>query len=163
MRRFVVGFFAVVGFLTVLLILGSALLVSGLKPAVTPLAENIILNVDLTQGLAEGPHEDRLVRLLVGAKPTLRDVLDGIETAESDPRVQVLLARVGDDELGLAKTQDLLHWDRLTPDTPALVSPHATGSLRYVDTLERGDELWLYYECARADGSHSLRLSRIAV
>jgi protease-4 len=107
MRRFVIGFFAVVGFLTVLLILGAALLVTGLKPQVTPLAENIILNIDLTQGLAEGPREDRLVRLLVGAKPTLRDVLDGIETAAGDPRVRALLARVGDDELGLAKTQEL--------------------------------------------------------
>src|SRR5262249_33237973 len=45
--------------------------------------------------------------LLVGAKTTLRDVLDGIEKAAGDPRVQVLLARVGDDELGLAKTQEL--------------------------------------------------------
>src|SRR5216683_2706552 len=107
MRRFVIGFFAVVGFLTVLLILGAVLLVTGLKPHVTPLAENIILNIDLTQGLAEGPREDRLVRLLVGAKPTLRDVLDGIETAAGDPRVQALLARVGDDELGLGKTQEL--------------------------------------------------------
>jgi len=107
MRRFVIGFFAVVGFLTVLLILGAVLLVTGLKPHVTPLAENIILNIDLTQGLAEGPREDRLVRLLVGAKPTLRDVLDGIETAAGDPRVQALLARVGGDELGLGKTQEL--------------------------------------------------------
>ena len=33
--------------------------------------------------------------------------LDAIETASSDPRVKVLLARVGDDELGLAKIQEL--------------------------------------------------------
>src|SRR5713101_7692353 len=107
MRRFVIGFFATFGFLTVLLIVGAVLLVTGLKPHVTPLADNIILNIDLTQGFAEGPREDRLVRLLVGAKPTLRDVLEGIETAAGDPRVQVLLARVGDDELGLGKIQEL--------------------------------------------------------
>jgi protease IV len=107
MRRFVVGFFAAVGFLTVLLIVGAVLLVTGLKPHVTPLADSIILNIDLTQGLAEGPREERLLRLLVGAKPTLHDVLDAIETAAGDPRVQVLLARVGDDELGLGKTQEL--------------------------------------------------------
>jgi protease-4 len=107
MRRFIIGFFAAVGFLTVLLALGGVLLVSGLKPKVTPLAGNIILSVDLTQGLAEGPHEDRLLRLLVGGEPTLRDVLDGIETASGDPRVKGLLARVGDDGLGLAKIQEL--------------------------------------------------------
>jgi protease IV len=107
MRRIIVGFFAAVGFLTVLLVLGAALLIGGLKPTVTPLANNIILTVDLTQGLADGPREDRWLRLLVGAEPTLRDVLDGIETASGDPRVKVLLARVGDDELGLAKIQEL--------------------------------------------------------
>ena len=107
MRRLVVGFFAAVGFLTVLLILGAFLLTKELKPVVTPLADNIILTVDLTQSLAEGPREDRLLRLLVGAEPTLRDVLDGIEAASGDPRVKVLLARVGDDELGLGKMQEL--------------------------------------------------------
>ena len=107
MRRLIIGFFATVGFLTVLLIGGLALLVTGLKPRITSLADHIILNLDLTQGLAEGSDGDRLLRLLVGAEPTLRDVLDGIETAASDSRVQVLLARVGDDELGLGKIQEL--------------------------------------------------------
>ena len=107
MRRVVVGFFAVIGFLTVLLVFGAVLLVTGMKPHVTPLADNIILTVDLAQGLAEGPRQDRLLRLLVGSEPTLRDVLDAIETASADPRVKVLLARVGDDELGLGKVQEL--------------------------------------------------------
>jgi protease-4 len=107
MRRLVIGFFAAVGFLTVLLVVGAFLLTKQLKPVVTPLADNIILSIDLTQGLAEGPRQDRLLRLLVGSEPTLRDVLDGIETASGDPRVRVLLARVGDDELGLGKIQEL--------------------------------------------------------
>jgi protease IV len=107
MRRVLVGFFAAIGFLTTLTILGVFLLVAGLKPHVTPLAANVILNVDLTRGLAEGPRENRLLRLLVGAEPTLRDVLDAIETASNDPRVKVLLARVGSDELGLARIQEL--------------------------------------------------------
>ena len=94
MRRLVVGFFAVVGFLTVLVAVGVILLTTGTKPHVTPLADNIILNIDLTHGLAEGAREDRLLRLVVGTEPTLRDVLDAIETASGDPRVKVLLARV---------------------------------------------------------------------
>src|ERR1700758_5016832 len=107
MRRVLVRFFAAVGFLTTLTVIGAVLLVTGLKPQVTPLGANIILNIDLTQGLAEGAREDRLLRLLLGAKPTLRDVLDAIETASNDPRVKVLLARVGDDEFGLARIQEL--------------------------------------------------------
>jgi protease IV len=107
MRRLLVGFFAVVGFLTTLAVIGVVFLAAGLKPHVTPLASNVILNIDLTQGLADGPREDRLLQLLVGPKPTLRDVLDAIETASNDPRVKVLLARVGGDEIGLGRTQEL--------------------------------------------------------
>src|SRR5437868_9344489 len=107
MRRVLIGFLATIGFFTVLLIGAAALLVFGLKTKVTPLADHVILNIDLTQGLAEAPQGDRLLRLLVGPEPTLRDVLDAIETAAGDPRVEVLLARVGDDELGLGKIQEL--------------------------------------------------------
>ncbi len=41
------------------------------------------------------------LRLLVGAEPTLRDVLDAIEAAWQRSARQGVLARVGDDELGL--------------------------------------------------------------
>ena len=98
MRRYFVGFFAVIGFVTVLSVVGVLALVGGLKPSVTPLPGNILLTVDLTRDLPEGASEEPILRLLAGAKPTLRDFLDAIETAGNDPRVKVLLARVGDDD-----------------------------------------------------------------
>jgi protease IV len=107
MRRLLIGFFATIGFLTVLVAIGIALVIGGLKPSVTPLPSNMILTVDLTRGLPEGPSEDPFLRLLVGGKPTLRDFLDALEAAGNDPRVKVLLARVGDDELGLATVQEV--------------------------------------------------------
>ena len=107
MRRLIVGFFAAIGFFTMLLVGAVLVIVAGLRPSVTPLPANIILTVDLTRDLPEGASEDPLLRLIVGAKPTLRDVLDAIEAARDDPRVKVLLARVGDDELGLAKIQEV--------------------------------------------------------
>ena len=66
-----------------------------------------------------------------------------------------------EERLGLAVSPDLRRWERLSGEEPWLVSPHASGSLRYVDVLERDGGLWLYYEYARADGSHELRLSRV--
>ena len=107
MRRLIVGFFAAIGFFTMLFVGAVLVIVAGLRPSVTPLPANIILTVDLTRDLPEGASEDPLLRLIVGAKPTLRDVLDAIEAARDDPRVKVLLARVGDDELGLAKIQEV--------------------------------------------------------
>jgi protease-4 len=107
MRRLLVGFFAVIGFLTVLLGVGGVLAISGLKPSVTPLPGSIILTADLTRELPEGATEDPLRRLVFGSTPTLRDTLDAIEAAGNDARVKVLLARVGEDELGLAKIQEI--------------------------------------------------------
>lgn len=66
-----------------------------------------------------------------------------------------------EERLGVAVSFDLRSWLRVSPDGPWLVSPHATGSLRYADGVEVDGELWLYYEAARADGSHDLRLSRL--
>jgi protease IV len=107
MRRLLVGFFAVIGFLTVLLFAGGLLAVGGLRRSVTPLPGNIILTADLTRELPEGSTEDPLRRLVFGSTPTLRDTLDAIEAAGNDARVKVLLARVGEDELGLAKIQEI--------------------------------------------------------
>jgi protease IV len=107
MRRFIVGFFALIGLAAVLFLVAVLIVVGGLRPSVTPLPGNIILTADLTKGLPEGSSEDPLSRLLLGSKTTLRDFVDAIEAASNDSRVKVLLARVGDDELGLAKIQEV--------------------------------------------------------
>jgi len=66
-----------------------------------------------------------------------------------------------EEKTGLAITWDLREYMRLTPDGPALTSPHASGSLRYLDAVEAPDGIHCYYEYARPDGSHELRLSVI--
>jgi hypothetical protein len=66
-----------------------------------------------------------------------------------------------EERLGLAESPDLHAWTSASAEGPWLVSPHATGSLRYPDVLDRDDEWWIYYEYAREDGSHELRLNRI--
>jgi hypothetical protein len=61
---------------------------------------------------------------------------------------------------GLAISFDLRRWERITPDGPALTSPHASGSLRYVFPvrLPEGGTMY-FFESARSDGSHELRMS----
>ncbi|HEY3908968.1 MAG TPA: signal peptide peptidase SppA [Stellaceae bacterium] len=107
MRRLLVGFFAAIGVLAVLLVIAVTVVVVRLRPSTPPLPGKIILSVDLTQGLAEGGGETGWLRLVAGGKPSLRDFLDALEAAGADPRVKGLLARVGDDELGLAKVQQV--------------------------------------------------------
>ena len=62
-----------------------------------------------------------------------------------------------EERCGLAYSFDLRRWERATPMGPALVSPHGSGSLRYVDVIPRQGSLHFYYEYARPDGSHELR------
>ena len=49
-------------------------------------------------------------------------------------------------------------WKTITPDGPAFISPHASGSLRYIDAQVVGDDVFIFYEFARNDGAHDLRL-----
>lgn len=65
-----------------------------------------------------------------------------------------------EERCGLAFSLSLTEWLRLTPNGPRLTSRHGTGSLRYVDAIVVEDVLYLYYEYARADGSHELRMNR---
>ncbi len=64
-----------------------------------------------------------------------------------------------EERTGLAISKDLREVKSLTPDGPILVSPHNTGSLRYLDALPFADKIHYYYEYVRADGSHELRLN----
>ena len=47
--------------------------------------------------------------------------------------------------------------------TPVSTSPHASGSLRFVSVLPIAEGHRLYYEAARADGSHELRTELASV
>ncbi|NLC58431.1 MAG: hypothetical protein GX774_16480 [Armatimonadetes bacterium] len=67
-----------------------------------------------------------------------------------------------EERAGVATGPDLRHLQRQTVDGPALTSPHASGSVRYVEALRRPGEIHYYYEYARPDGSHELRVSRVA-
>ncbi len=68
-----------------------------------------------------------------------------------------------EERTGLAVSPDLRRWERVSPAAPALVSPHGSGSLRYIDAVQLPDRIHYYYEYARPDGSHELRLSVVRV
>jgi hypothetical protein len=64
-----------------------------------------------------------------------------------------------EEQAGLAVSTDLRTFTRLTPDGPWTTSGGGSGSVRYIDVLQDGPRLLYYYECARPDGSHDLRVS----
>jgi protease IV len=115
----------------------------------TALAEAIVLTIDLTGGLSDGPNPDAMSRLLFGEKTTLRDFVDAVGRAAADPRVKSLYVELGDDRLGLGKTQQVR-------DTIAAFRAKGKFAVAFADTFGEGgpgtrpyylatacDEVWL--------------------
>jgi len=151
MRRFFVGLFAVIGVLTVLGLLSIIGLVVGLVQysKAAPLPDSIVLAADLTGGLNDGPDADHASRLLFGSSTTLRDFVDAVDRAADDSRVKSLYIELGDDALGLGKTQQVR-------DTLAAFRAKGKFVVAFADTFGEGgpgtrpyylatacDEIWL--------------------
>ncbi|MGH3247569.1 MAG: S49 family peptidase, partial [Trebonia sp.] len=67
----------------------------------------LILELDLTDGIAEGPPADPISALLTMRKTRLHDLLDGLRRAADDDRVRILVVKVGGSGIGLAMAQEL--------------------------------------------------------
>ena len=65
-----------------------------------------------------------------------------------------------EERCGLAYSFDLRKFHRVTRHKPLVHQPNASGALRYFDVLRFVDHTYLYFETARADGGHDLRVLR---
>jgi len=107
MRRFVVGFFTVVGLIVVLLVVGGAIAWRVLVPPAPGIASSTILSLELGQSLAEASPADPYAKLFFEETPSLRDVLDALQRAGDDPRIKGVFARIASDEAATATVQEL--------------------------------------------------------
>jgi protease IV len=67
----------------------------------------LILELDLTDGLAEERPADPVSAVLGRRRLLLADVLDGLRRARGDHRVKALIAKLGGRDIGLATVQEL--------------------------------------------------------
>ncbi|WP_327589149.1 signal peptide peptidase SppA [Nonomuraea sp. NBC_00507] len=67
----------------------------------------LVLELDLTEGITEGPPTDPLAAVLSMRKTRLSDVLSGLRKARQDSRVKALIVKIGTAPLGLAMVQEL--------------------------------------------------------
>lgn len=93
-------------------------------------------------------YETRL-STLVYTPPVFTAFYDGIPSVEENY----------EEKTGMAITFDCRTFERVTPAGPLLTSPYGAGSLRYVEGVPVGEDFYFYYEYARPDGAHELRLS----
>jgi hypothetical protein len=68
-----------------------------------------------------------------------------------------------EEKCALALSRDLHHWETRSPSGPAFTSPHASTSLRYIDAKFANGTWHLFYEFARADGAHDMRVITCSV
>ena len=107
MVRVLVRIFAVIGLLSVLLMGGGVLLLTGIASDREALPEAVVLRLDLERPLRAAAADDPLEGLVTARGETLRDVVDALDRAAKDPRVKGLVARVGNNAQGIAATQEL--------------------------------------------------------
>ncbi|MGH7034070.1 MAG: signal peptide peptidase SppA, partial [Stellaceae bacterium] len=150
MRRLIVGFFAVMGAIFVLLIIAGVGL--GLFLSREPGARvesNTVLTLDLTGALPDEPGGQGLSEILFPSGMTLADTLGALSKASNDPRVTGLVARIGEGGMGFAEIQELR-------DAIAAFRAKGKRAIAYADTfgeLSSGtrsyylasafDEIWL--------------------
>jgi hypothetical protein len=68
-----------------------------------------------------------------------------------------------EERTGIAVSENLREWKVRTPRGPVLISPHATGSLRYIDAQTAGDNAIVFFELARADKAHEMRVASFPI
>ncbi len=103
MLRFFVRLFAIIGFLVVVII-GAT--VWFMRQHEETLPGSMVLNLDLDDPLSDQPSADAFATLL-GREASVRDVVDALDRARTDPRVKGLIVRIGGAEPGFAKAQEL--------------------------------------------------------
>ena len=145
MRRFVVGFFAVIGFLVFLVVVVAAGIAYWAAPVTPPVPGTTLLSLNLNQGFPEAPPADGLTRI-IGEEPlTMRDMLDTLEQAGNDPRVKGIFARMGDDDISVAQVQELR-------DAIAAFRAKGKFAIAYADSFgEFGPGIHSYYLASAFD------------
>ena len=107
MKRILVGGFAFIGALVVLLVV-IVLGLGGLAWTRTgPVPAQTILEVDLTRGLQEQVPDEPVTSFLLAKHLTVRDVVEALHRAATDDRVVALIARVGTAHMGVAQLQEV--------------------------------------------------------
>jgi protease IV len=145
MRRFIIGFFAILGaFVSLVMALLVAALIWG-APSTPTVADGTVLTLNLNKGLVDGPPPDALAAIFGEEQPTLHDALDALERAGADARVKGIFVRLGGNAIATAQVQELR-------DAIAALRAKGKFAIAYADTFgEFGPGTRAYYLGAAFD------------
>src|SRR5262245_49147773 len=107
MRRFIVGFLATVGFLALLAVGGIAAFIFSGPFSAKPLAQPIVLSLDLRKLPPESTGAGVFGGSLLHGSRDIVDTVQLLWQAADDSRVVGLFVDIGDESGGLARVQEL--------------------------------------------------------
>ena len=104
MKKVVIRILAVLGFIYLVTIIATIMLLSGRKGKVPG---TTILEANFEQPLVEDIPETTTAKFALQDRTTLRDVVDALDRGAADDRVKGMVARIGAVPMGMAQTQEL--------------------------------------------------------
>jgi protease-4 len=107
MKRVIIGVLAILGLLSILAVMGIGLLgfLSFLgKPGVPA---STILEVNFERGAVETIPDDPVAEVMLKGSLPVRDVVDALEKAAEDRRVEAFVAKIGAGGMGIAHVQEI--------------------------------------------------------
>jgi protease-4 len=107
MKKFLVTVLAIIGALTVLVVMagGAAGLIA--MAGKGSVSDRTILEIDFEKGIIETVPDDPIGSFFKDKVTTLRDVVDALEKGGADPKVAGLVARIGEAPMGVADIQEI--------------------------------------------------------
>ncbi|MCB1832194.1 MAG: signal peptide peptidase SppA [Geminicoccaceae bacterium] len=111
MRRFLVGLFAVVGFLFILAIaaaIGAAYWFSGHSTPDARVPDKAVLIVDLREAFFEAEGFSPLELFEDGASMSVSDLVLTLDAAAADDRIEGLFVRIAETDHGFARAQEMI-------------------------------------------------------
>jgi len=104
MKKVVIRILAILGFIYLVTIIATIMLLSGRKGKVPG---TTILEANFEQPLVEDVPETPTAKFALQDRTTVRDVVDALDRGGADDRVKGVVARIGAVPMGMAQTQEL--------------------------------------------------------
>lgn len=146
--KLIVGLLAIVGAIVLVIVSAAALIIPGMIPETSPVPDRVILTLDLDQPVEEGVGSEWLPGQ-AGGGTRLYALLDTLDRASRDERVQGLVATVRAPDMGLAQAQevrDAIQAFRAS-GKPAFVHaetmPAGGGGTKALYVASAFDEIWM--------------------
>ncbi|HET6223121.1 MAG TPA: peptidase S46, partial [Dongiaceae bacterium] len=106
-RKLFIGLLALIGAVAVLSILAGLFFTRYLAEVEEPVPAQVVLTLDLADGVTERGPEGPLAWTGLGRALTMRNLVLGLEAASRDVRIKGLVMRLGHGSLGFARAQEI--------------------------------------------------------